>query len=73
MSEQLRLSFEPLQLHLQASDLLEQFRLLGQPLFLALALLAPREQFASAVEKLPLPLAHLDRVAPRGALPNAVR
>jgi len=61
-SEQLRLFFEPLQLHLQPPDLLEQLSLLGLSLLLVLALLAPGEQLAGAIEELPLPLAHLDRV-----------
>ena len=60
-SEQLRF-FEPLQLHLQPSDLLEQLRLLGLPLLLALGLLPSREELAGAVQELSLPLAHLDRV-----------
>ncbi len=61
--------FEPLQLHLQPPDLLEQLRFLGLPLLLVLGLLTPCEQLAGAVEQLPLPLTDLDRVAPRGALP----
>jgi hypothetical protein len=48
--------FEPLQLHLKPSDLLEQLRLL------ILALHAPGEQLAGAVQQLLLPLAGLDRV-----------
>jgi hypothetical protein len=35
-SEQLRLFFEPLQLHLEPADLLEQLSLLGMPLVLVL-------------------------------------
>jgi len=54
--------FEPLQLHLQTSDLLEQLSLLGLPLLLVLGVLAPAEQLAGSVQQLPLPLAHLDRV-----------
>jgi len=54
--------FEPLQLHLQPPDLLEQLGLLGLPFLLALALLAPGEQLAGAIEELPFPLAHLNRV-----------
>lgn len=54
--------FEPLQLQLQPSDLLEQLRLLGLPFLLVLGLLASGEQLAGAIQQLPLPLAHLDRV-----------
>ena len=54
--------FEPLQFHLELADLLEQLCLLGLPFLFALALLAPGEQVAGAVQQLPLPLAHLDRV-----------
>jgi len=54
--------FEPLQLHLQLADLLEQLGLFGLAFLLVLALLASGEQHAGAIEKLPLPLAHLDRV-----------
>ena len=54
--------FEPLQLNLQLADLLEQLSLLGLPFLLVFALLAPREQHASTVQQLALPLAHLDRV-----------
>ncbi len=54
--------FEPLQLHLQPPDLLEQFGLLGLTLFLVVALLAPCEQLGGAIQQLPLPLAHLDGV-----------
>ena len=61
-SEQLRLFFEPLQLHLQLADLLEQLGLLGLALLFVLALLAPGEQLAGAIEQLALPLAHLDQV-----------
>ena len=61
-SQELRLFFEPLQLHLQPPYLLEQLGLLGLPLVLVLALLAPGEKLAGTIEKLPLPLTHLDRV-----------
>lgn len=61
-SEQQRLFFEPLQLHLQTPDLLKQLRLLGLPLLLVLGLLAPGEQLAGTVQQLLLPLADLDRV-----------
>ena len=54
--------FEPLQLHLQPPDLLEQLGLLGLSLLLVLALLAPGEQLAGALQQLLLPLADLDRV-----------
>ena len=58
------LFFEPLQLHLQPADLLEQLTLLGLPLVLVLffGFVAPREQLTGAIQQLPLPLAHLDRV-----------
>ena len=52
--------FEPLKLHLEPADLLEQLSLLGLPLVLVLSLLAPDEQLAGSIEQLPLPLAHLD-------------
>jgi len=61
-SEQLRFFFEPLQLHLELADLLEQLSLLGLTLLLVLALLAAGEQLAGAIQKLPLPLADLDGV-----------
>jgi hypothetical protein len=61
-SEQLRLFFEPLQLHLQLADLLEQLGLLGLALAGVLALLTPGEQLTGAIQELPLPLADLDRV-----------
>ena len=54
--------FEPLQLHLQPSDLLEKLSLPGQALTSLLALLAPGEQLAGSEQQLPLPLAHLDGV-----------
>lgn len=54
--------FDPLRLHLQAADLLEQLRFLGLPLLLVLRLLAPREHLAGAVEQLSFLLAHLNRV-----------
>jgi len=63
--------FEPLQLHLQPADLLEQLSLLGLPLVLVLALLPAGEKLAGSIQQLPPPLAHLDRVAPRGALHGA--
>ena len=61
-SEQLRLFFEPLQLHLQPPYLLDQFGLLGLTLLLIVALLAPGEQLAGTVQQLPLPLAQLNWV-----------
>jgi len=42
--------------------MLEQLCLLGLPVLLVLGLLVPGEQLAGSVQKLPLPLAHLDRV-----------
>ena len=54
--------FEPLQLHLQPADLLQQLGFLGLPLVLKLSFLAPGEKLAGAVQQLPFPLAHLDRV-----------
>ena len=63
--------FEPLKLHLKPADLLEHLSLLGLPLVLVLSLLAPDEQLAGSIEQLPLPLAHLDWVAPEGALHDA--
>jgi hypothetical protein len=54
--------FEPLQLHLQPSYLLEKLGLLGLPFLLVLGFLAPGEQLAGAIQELLLPLAHLDRV-----------
>ena len=51
-----------LQLYLELADLLEQLSLLGLALLLVLALLTPGEQIAGAIEQLPLPLAHLNRV-----------
>jgi len=42
------------------------------PLILVLSLLAPDEQLAGCIEQLPLPLAHLNRVAPQGALYGAI-
>ncbi len=54
--------FEPLQLHLQLADLLEQLSLLGLSVLVVLTLLAPGEQLTGAIEELPLPLAYLDRV-----------
>ncbi len=60
--------FEPLQLHLQPPDLLEQFSLLGLTLLVVLtmlvvlALLAKGQQLTGTIKRLALPLAHLDRV-----------
>jgi len=54
--------FEPLQLHLQLADLLEQLSLLDLALAGVLALFASGEQLAGSIEELSLPLAHLDRV-----------
>jgi len=54
--------FEPLQLHLQQPDELEQLCLLGLALLLVLGVLAPCEQLAGFVQQLALPLAHLDGV-----------
>ncbi|MCX5951474.1 MAG: hypothetical protein NT158_10070 [Cyanobacteria bacterium] len=45
--------FEPLQLHLQPADLLEQLCLLGLPVLLVLGLLAPGKQLACSIEQLP--------------------
>jgi len=50
--------FEPLQLHLQPVDLLEQLSLLDLPLLFVLSLFAPGEQLAGSFEQLPLPLTH---------------
>jgi hypothetical protein len=50
---------EPLQLHLQLPDLLEQLCFLGQPLVRHLSL---GESFAGRRPELPLPLAPLNRV-----------
>jgi hypothetical protein len=47
---------------LEFADLLEQFSLLRLNLFLVLPLLAACEQLTGSIEKLPLLLAHLDRV-----------
>ena len=63
--------FEPLQLHLEPADLLEQLSPLGLPLLLFLGLLTPDEQLAGSIEQLPLTLAHLDWVAAQGALHGA--
>lgn len=54
--------FQPLQLHLELADLLEQLSLLGLAFILGLCLLAPREHVAGALQKLLLRLAYLDRV-----------
>ncbi len=53
---------KPLQLHLQTTDLLEQFGLLGQKLLFDPTLFASGEQSAGAFQQLPLTLAHYDRV-----------
>jgi len=52
----------PLQLHLQLADLLEQLCLLDLAFFIGLALVGTFEQLTGAIQELPLPLAHLDRV-----------
>jgi len=54
--------FEPLQLHLQLADLLEQLGFSDLALARVLAVFASCEELAGAIEELPLPLAHLDRV-----------
>jgi hypothetical protein len=54
--------FQPLQLHLELADLLEQLSLLGLALVLGLRLVATGEQVAGTLQQLLLPLAHLDRV-----------
>ncbi len=59
---------EPLQLHLQPPDLLEDLCFLGLTVLLVLGLLTSGEHLAGTIEQLPLPLTHQDRVAPRGAL-----
>ena len=46
----------------EGADLLEQLSLLDLALAGVLALFASGEQLAGAIEELPLPLAHLDRV-----------
>lgn len=53
--------FEPLALHLQTSDLLEQVHLPGLPLVPVPGLPAHGDQLAGAIEQLPFPLAQLDR------------
>jgi len=53
---------EPLQLRLGRSSLLKQLGFFGQVFLLVLVLLASGEDLNGAIEKLPLPLAHLDRV-----------
>ena len=53
--------FEPLKLHLQLADLLEQFRLLSLALGLSFYLLSTGKQLAGSLQELFLPLAHLDR------------
>lgn len=54
--------FEPLQFHLELADLLEQFSFLGLALLLLLARLASRKQLTGTIQKLLLPLTHLNRV-----------
>ena len=54
--------FQPLQLHLQLADLLEQLSLLDLALLFDLVLLASRKQLTGTVQQLLLPLAHLNRV-----------
>jgi len=54
--------FEPLQHHLQPTNLLEQLGLLGLSVLLVLAFVGTGEQLTGAIEGLPLPLAHLDWV-----------
>jgi len=60
--------FEPLQLHLQPADLLEQLGVLGLIVFIVLCHHASGEELAGAIQQLPLPLDDLDWIAPRGAL-----
>jgi hypothetical protein len=52
--------FEPLQLHLQPPDLLEQLLFLGLNRLFNLGLAAPCEQLTGTMQKLPLPVAHLN-------------
>jgi len=54
--------FEPLRLHLQPSDLLEQLGIFGLGVLLLLALVGTGKQLTGDIQKLPLSLAHLDRV-----------
>jgi|688.fasta_scaffold92406_5 hypothetical protein len=61
MSEQLRRFSALFHFHPQLPDLLEQLSLLGLALLLLIRL-ALGEQLAGGVQKLPLLLAHLDRV-----------
>ena len=60
-SEQLRF-FEPLQLHLEPADLLEQLSFLGLNLILVLALFDMGGHVTGAIQQLPLALAHVDRM-----------
>ena len=61
-SDQLRLFFKPLQLHLELSDLLEQLSFLGLALLIGLCFLSAGEKLTGTLQQLFLPLAHLDRV-----------
>jgi len=54
--------FEPIQLHLLLTDLLEQLGLLELGVLFVLALVCSSEQLTGAIQELPLPLARLDRV-----------
>jgi hypothetical protein len=54
--------FEPLQLHLQPPDPLEQLGLFGLGFLPVIALFGTVEQLNVAIHELPLPLSHLDRV-----------
>ena len=56
------ISFEQLQIHLELSDLMDQLSLLGLDLGALLALVGAGERLTVTIEKLPLPLAHLDGV-----------
>jgi hypothetical protein len=58
-----------LQHHLQPADLLQQLRFLGLTVFIVLGLHSSGEEFPGAIQQLPLPLADLDRISPRGVLP----
>jgi len=52
--------FEPLQLHLELADLLEQISFLGLALAAVVALHSADEQLTGAIQAQPLPLALLD-------------
>ncbi len=54
--------FQPLQLHFELADLLEQLSLLGLACVLGLRVLAPGEKVAGTLQQRLLPRAHLDRV-----------